>query len=99
MRQVLVSGRLLEMKIVSLRKYVSFRGDYRNCDLPYWTAETILKYIAENEKVADSIQYSCMDFYIFRSISSITLVICHHKMYGNSLVLINSMPSVLSISC
>jgi hypothetical protein len=29
----------------------SFRGDYRGCDLPYWTAEAIIQYIASVEKV------------------------------------------------
>ncbi len=35
--------------------YVLFRGDYRGCDLPYWTAEAIIKYIAAVEKVIDEI--------------------------------------------
>ncbi|CAF1108747.1 unnamed protein product [Adineta steineri] len=34
-----------------------FWGDYRNCDIPYWTAEAILKYAAELENV-DFIYYT-----------------------------------------
>ncbi|CAF1463162.1 unnamed protein product [Adineta ricciae] len=34
-----------------------FWGDYRNCDIPYWTAEAILKYAAELEEV-DFIYYT-----------------------------------------
>ncbi|CAF1315960.1 unnamed protein product [Adineta ricciae] len=34
-----------------------FWGDYRNCDIPYWTAEAILKYAAAVEK-ADFIYYT-----------------------------------------
>jgi hypothetical protein len=30
---------------------VPFRGDYRGCDLPYWTAVAIVQYIAAVEKV------------------------------------------------
>ncbi|CAF4257182.1 unnamed protein product, partial [Rotaria sp. Silwood2] len=34
-----------------------FWGDYRNCDVPFWTAEELLKYAAEIEKV-DFIYYT-----------------------------------------
>jgi hypothetical protein len=34
--------------------YFSFRGDYRNCDLPFWTAKAILQYAAELE---DDVSY------------------------------------------
>ncbi|CAF3614912.1 unnamed protein product [Rotaria sordida] len=34
-----------------------FWGDYRNCDIPYWTAEYILKYAAELENI-DFIYYT-----------------------------------------
>ncbi|CAF4760111.1 unnamed protein product [Rotaria sp. Silwood1] len=34
-----------------------FWGDYRNCDIPYWTAESILKYAAELENI-DFIYYT-----------------------------------------
>ncbi|CAF3896250.1 unnamed protein product, partial [Adineta steineri] len=34
-----------------------FWGDYRNCDIPYWTAEATLKYAAEIENV-DFIYYT-----------------------------------------
>ncbi|CAF3066537.1 unnamed protein product [Rotaria socialis] len=34
-----------------------FWGDYRNCDIPYWTAEAILKYAADLEEV-DFIYYT-----------------------------------------
>ncbi|CAF4331877.1 unnamed protein product, partial [Adineta steineri] len=34
-----------------------FWGDYRNCDIPYWTAEAILKYAAELENV-DVVYYT-----------------------------------------
>ena len=27
--------------------YITFRGDYRNCDLPIWTAQAILQYAAQ----------------------------------------------------
>ena len=30
---------------------MKFRGDYRNCDIPYWTAEAILKHAADIENV------------------------------------------------
>ena len=26
-------------------------GDYRNCDIPLWTAENMFKHISENEEV------------------------------------------------
>jgi len=35
--------------------YVSFKGDYRGCDLPYWTAEAIVQYIAAVEKLIGEI--------------------------------------------
>ena len=28
-------------------------GDYRNCDVPFWTAESMFEYIANNEKVEE----------------------------------------------
>ncbi|CAF0924132.1 unnamed protein product [Rotaria sp. Silwood1] len=34
-----------------------FWGDYRNCDIPFWTAQALLKYAAEIEKV-DFIYYT-----------------------------------------
>ncbi|CAF2554038.1 unnamed protein product [Rotaria sp. Silwood2] len=34
-----------------------FWGDYRNCDIPYWTAEVILKYAAKLENI-DFIYYT-----------------------------------------
>ncbi|CAF0859177.1 unnamed protein product [Adineta ricciae] len=35
-----------------------FWGDYRGCDLPYWTAEALLKRIVEVEKDIDFIYYT-----------------------------------------
>ncbi|CAF4392742.1 unnamed protein product, partial [Rotaria sordida] len=35
--------------IVPSHTGAGFWGDYRNCDIPYWTAEYILKYAAELE--------------------------------------------------
>ncbi len=30
--------------------YISSRGDYRNCDIPIWTAQAFLQYAADTEK-------------------------------------------------
>ncbi|CAF4957422.1 unnamed protein product, partial [Rotaria sp. Silwood1] len=35
-----------------------FWGDYRTCDIPQWTAESMLKYIAENEEQIDFIYFT-----------------------------------------
>ncbi|CAF1472859.1 unnamed protein product [Adineta steineri] len=35
-----------------------FWGDYRNCDLPYWTAQSILRYASELEEDIDFIYYT-----------------------------------------
>ncbi|CAF0993021.1 unnamed protein product [Rotaria sordida] len=42
---------------VPSHKAAGFWGDYRNCDVPFWTAEALLKYAAEIEKV-DFIYYT-----------------------------------------
>ncbi|CAF4474473.1 unnamed protein product, partial [Rotaria magnacalcarata] len=33
-------------------------GDYRTCDLPQWTAESMLKYLVQNEKQIDFIYFT-----------------------------------------
>ncbi|CAF4014897.1 unnamed protein product [Rotaria sordida] len=35
-----------------------FWGDYRTCDLPLWTAESMLKYIVQNEEQIDFIYFT-----------------------------------------
>jgi sphingomyelin phosphodiesterase len=35
-----------------------FWGDYRTCDLPVWTAESMLKYIVQNEEQIDFIYFT-----------------------------------------
>ncbi|CAF1200687.1 unnamed protein product [Rotaria sordida] len=35
-----------------------FWGDYRGCDLPYWTAEAIVQYIATTEKNIDFVYFT-----------------------------------------
>ncbi|CAF2112809.1 unnamed protein product [Rotaria magnacalcarata] len=35
-----------------------FWGDYRTCDLPQWTAESMLKYLVQNEKQIDFIYFT-----------------------------------------
>lgn len=50
MTPVLVSGRN-SFPSQQEHSFLSYRGDYRNCDLPYWTAEAILRRIVEVEKV------------------------------------------------
>jgi hypothetical protein len=83
--------------------YISFRGDYRNCDIPIWTAQAILQYAAESENDVSHKEIPFMLFSINNSksdrlIFSITLVIYHLIMYGINLVLINSILSPLSIN-
>lgn len=54
MKPVLVSGRNPSFSQEKYSTSLSYRGDYRNCDLPYWTAEAILRRIVEVEKVDQS---------------------------------------------
>jgi hypothetical protein len=44
---------------VSSTTNIVFRGDYRNCDIPLWTAEAMLTYAAQVEQVSGERPRAC----------------------------------------
>ena len=78
------------------------RGDYRNCDIPHWSAEALVKYAAEMEKVnvwSNNIFSENIILFLHRLILFIIQATYQLIMFGINHVLINSIQLILSIKC
>ena len=75
-----------------------FRGDTRDCDIPIWAAEEILKYASEVEKVIIEENQKRKTKFKIRLILSIIPVICQLIMFGINPVNNNSIQLIQSIN-
>ena len=46
---------MVTFKVFMLKPGAGYWGDYRNCDVPVWTVESMFDYIANNEKVNENL--------------------------------------------